>query len=155
MLEICGLTTTFPPAKSFPKIRLIFLTGREELMPTTTSLVIMLDFKNTLCSNTFSTLSSTPFNRTDILVSDWQPKGKTLSNTSDWEAPVSLNITIGTSFDDSTKDTKPWKRKGKYSLGRSSASNSDLVFIGWERDDTTRALLVTFLFFLSKHGTMT
>ena len=36
---------------------------------------------------------------------------------SDWEAPVSLNITIGTSSDDPTKETKPWERKGKYSLG--------------------------------------
>ena len=35
----------------------------------------------------------------------------------DWKAPVSLSITIGTSSDDPTKETKPWERKGKYSLG--------------------------------------
>ena len=63
---------------------------------------------------------------------------------------MSLNTTIGTSSDDPTKETKPWERKGRYSLGKSSASNSDLAFIGGERDDTTRALLVVFLFFFSR-----
>ena len=66
--KLVGVQPLFP-AKLFPKIRSTFLTGREDITPTTTGLVIRLDFRCTLCDGTLSLLSST-CSKTVIAVSN-------------------------------------------------------------------------------------
>ena len=66
--KIVGVQPLFP-AKSFPKIRSTFLTGIEDVTPTTTGPVINLDFRCTLCNGTLSLLSLT-CSKTVIAVSD-------------------------------------------------------------------------------------